>query len=375
MNTIVKRTVLSILGGAVIAFCPSPAAAQESSEGKVEVDGTLIVPGYVLPQSQLVSDIFRQEYAEYVNREMAFSPPPANDAPKTAWDKFDADYDEAVSGTVVPYWKQIYPVDVEVTKMAGVPVAVITPKGGVKPGNEGRVLINVHGGGFFAGRGFLSGQQESIPIASLAGIKVITVDYRMAPYFKYPAASEDSEAVYRELLKTYKPESIGIFGCSAGGALTAQSIAWYRSKGLPRPGAAGIFCSAPPLPVRRATDSSMWSSPSGVPWKGPIELAMARNMGGGYMSTADPKDPRAYPGISDEELAKFPPSLFFTGTRASEMSAAIVAHAKFLKLGVDSQIYIQEEGVHGSFMTFKRSPETHDAYTYIAKWFNATLAD
>jgi epsilon-lactone hydrolase len=216
---------------------------------------------------------------------------------------------------------------------------------------------------------------ESIPIASLAGIKVITVDYRMAPYFKFPAASEDSEAVYREVLRNYKAERVGIFGCSAGGALTAQSIAWYRSKGLPRPGAAGIFCSSPPNSRRGGSnDTSMWGAATGIPWQNSLTLAVQKNVQAGYMSSADPSDPRAYPGVSDDGLSKFPPTLLFTGTRATEMSAAIVAHARFLRLGVDSQIYIQEQGVHGSLLTHKRSPETRDAYIYIAKWFNEKLA-
>jgi len=63
-----------------------------------------------------------------------------------------------------------------------------------------------------------------------------------------PAASEDVEAVYRELLKEYQPEHIGIFGCSAGGGLTAQAVAWFQSKALSRPRAVGIFAAAPMPP-------------------------------------------------------------------------------------------------------------------------------
>jgi len=84
---------------------------------------------------------------------------------------------------------------------------------------------------------------ESIPIASLGKIKVITVDYREGPEAQFPAASEDVAAVYRALLKTYSPSSIGIYGCSAGGILTAESVAWFQSHGLPTPGAIGLFGS------------------------------------------------------------------------------------------------------------------------------------
>jgi acetyl esterase/lipase len=51
------------------------------------------------------------------------------------------------------------------------------------------------------------------------------------------------ETVYRYALKTHKPGNIGIYGCSAGGTLVAQSMAWFQKKKLPLPGAIGIFCS------------------------------------------------------------------------------------------------------------------------------------
>lgn len=71
------------------------------------------------------------------------------------------------------------------------------------------------------------------------------------------------------------------------------------------------------------------------------------------MTSADTSDPRAHPAVSDEELSEFPPILFVTGTRAFEMSLAIVAHAKFLNLDVDSQLYVREQGVHGSILSHK----------------------
>jgi monoterpene epsilon-lactone hydrolase len=83
---------------------------------------------------------------------------------------------------------------------------------------------------------------ESIPIAGEARIKVISVDYRQAPEARFPAASEDVVSVYRELLKSYAPKNIGIYGCSAGGLLAAETIAWLQKEHLPLPGAVGMLC-------------------------------------------------------------------------------------------------------------------------------------
>src|SRR4030095_14306265 len=138
--------------------------------------------------------------------------------------------------------KSRYPADIVEQRMAGVRVRVVTPKGGkVDPR---RVLINLHGGAFNqCAEG--CAMMESIPIASIGGFKVITVDYRQGPEHVFPAASEDVAAVYRELLKSYKPKQIGVYGCSAGGALTGQVAAWLPAHGLPQMGAAGIFGAGP----------------------------------------------------------------------------------------------------------------------------------
>src|SRR3546814_12008018 len=81
-----------------------------------------------------------------------------------------------------------------------------------------------------------------MPIAAIGRIKVISVDYRQGPDFTFPAASEDVAAVYRELIMQYDPRNIGIYGCSAGGLLTAQSGAWLIDKKLPLPGARALLC-------------------------------------------------------------------------------------------------------------------------------------
>ena len=102
--------------------------------------------------------------------------------------------------------------------VGGVRCDIITP---LNPpaAKRDRVLINVHGGGFNSDSGSLV---EGIPIANLTAITVVSVYYRLAPEFPFPAAVDDTEAVYKELLKTHKPEKIGLFGTSAGAILTAE---------------------------------------------------------------------------------------------------------------------------------------------------------
>ena len=74
----------------------------------------------------------------------------------------------------------------------------ITRAEGIPEDNKNRVLINLHGGGFKYGSRW-GGQVESIPIAALGKIKVVSVDYRMAPEHTFPAASEDVAGIIEGL--------------------------------------------------------------------------------------------------------------------------------------------------------------------------------
>ena len=108
-----------------------------------------------------------------------------------------------------------YGVRVETTTIAGVPVRINYPKGMTTLGN-GPVLLNLHGGGFQLDSG---SQTESIPIAALAGIPVVSALYRLAPEHPYPAALDDALAVYQALTKDRKPSQIAVFGTSVGAVL------------------------------------------------------------------------------------------------------------------------------------------------------------
>ena len=67
--------------------------------------------------------------------------------------------------------------------------------------------------------------------------KVISVDYRMPPEAYFPAAVDDAVTVYKAVLKDTPAKNIGVFGTSAGGALTLELVLRAREQRLPPPGA------------------------------------------------------------------------------------------------------------------------------------------
>jgi epsilon-lactone hydrolase len=267
--------------------------------------------------------------------------------------------------------KAVYPYKSAKSTIGGVTVETFEPNAGIATANRDRVLINLHGGGFVAGGGGPGGAIESISIAGEARIKVISVDYRLAPEHRFPAASEDVAAVYRELIKTYRPENIGIYGCSAGGMLAAQSVAWFIKEKLPLPGALGVFCAS--LHSFAEGDSAqLWTRMGSVI---PIVPPAKPDDSFGrmpYMSSASTKDPLAIPAASKENMRQFPPTLFLTGTRAPEMSGATQSHLELTDLGVKSELFLFDGLDHG-FHSDVRFPESRLAFKLISRFFTEHL--
>jgi epsilon-lactone hydrolase len=257
-------------------------------------------------------------------------------------------------------------VDITEQTIAGVKTHVIMPKNG--EANHDRVLINLHGGAFSMCAGACA-MLESVPIAAVGRFKVVTVDYREGPENVFPAASEDVAAVYQELLKTYKPENIGIYGCSAGGALTPEVEAWLQDKKLPNPGALGIFGSGA---VRFGAGDSAYVT---AYIDGSFPAPRSDGTGSvpmGYFKGADMDSALVSPGAHLDVLKKFPPTLIITGTRAADMSPAVYTNSQLLKAGVHSTLIVGE-GMGHCFIYDTSLPEARDTYDIIVRFFNEHL--
>jgi len=365
-----KRPVLLsflILAGA--ALMPVPSRGQAPSPNNkvvVDDDGTVHIPAEAVPMSDLLSP----EAKAYVTQHL-------KDMQNPEIVKQDNGVPRFMKGYLARQ-KVLYPVDREDTKIAGVHAYVYTPKAGIAAANRSRVIINLHGGGF-SGCWPGCAELESIPIAALGKVRVISLDYREGPKYKFPAASEDVAAVYKEILKDHTPQNVGIYGCSAGGMLTAMSVAWFVEHNLPQPGAVGIFCASAGAPggIGFGGDATYTAGPLGEARMPPPPRPNARpGRGGpqglGYLAGTNPKDPLVAPINSPTILARFPPTLIITGTRGFEMSGAVYTHTQLVKEGVDAELHVWEGLFHGFFYN-PDVPESRDCYNVIVKFFDRHL--
>lgn len=328
----------------------------------IDADGTAHIPAFAVPMSRYMSDAAKHCLLEQIRNPPLWALEPDIVKNRAAWDRH----------FYAPRLQQaeaLYSAAVEETEIAGIRVDIVTPRAGIEPANERRVLLNLHGGAFAIGAG-MGGLIESIPVAVLGGIKVISIHYRQGPEHCFPAASEDIAAVYNELLREYAPEAIGIYGCSAGGLLVAMVAAWFQHHDLPRPGALGIFCSSADDQFdgdSRYTTPPLTGQPAPAPHQHDLGMMV------GYLRGADSRDPLVSPLVSPALIAKFPPTLFITGTRSGELSATVHSHAEFTRVGVDARLHIWEGMWHGFFYD-AALPEARDAHAVIARFFSRELA-
>ncbi len=354
-----KNAVIALALGALA----TPTAAADYPV-VVDQDGTVHVPPIAVPVSSFLSDEGKAYLAQHLHDMMD---PQSKTLPE-----------DGVPFFMKPYMASAraqFALDREAIRIAGVNAYSYVPKGGVAPGKRDKILINLHGGGFM---GCYPGcaELEAMPIAAIGGYKVITIDYRQAPAYRFPAASEDVAAVYRELLKTYKPRDIGIYGCSAGGMLVGMALAWFDKEGLPMPGGAGVFCAGMTLTggAGFGGDADYVVAPIGeanLPAEPPPPL------GKGlpplpYLADVDIHDPLAAPANSPALLAKFPPTLFITGTRGFELSSAVYSHGQMVKAGAEADLHVWDGMFHGFFYN-PDVPESREAYDVIVKFFDAHL--
>ncbi|KAI0421447.1 hypothetical protein F5X98DRAFT_274300 [Xylaria grammica] len=108
-------------------------------------------------------------------------------------------------------------------------------KGGDESGN--RVMLYVHGGGYFFGSVDEHRYQMQRHARKLKA-RVFAPKYRLAPQFPFPCGLQDCLATYLHLLKTQDPSTIILAGDSAGGGMVLSTLVTIRDRGLPLPAGA-----------------------------------------------------------------------------------------------------------------------------------------
>ena len=164
------------------------------------------------------------------------------------------------------------------------------------------LVVYYHGGGFVFGY-LRMGDWLCGEVASRVGAVVVSVDYRLAPAHRFPAAVEDSYAALSWVAANSAGEvgaggPLGVMGESAGGTLSAVMCLLARERGGPAISHQALIYPATDMTAQRA-DVRM-------PFLSSDEMTAYRRM---YLGPdGDPASPWASPLLASDH-AKLPPAL------------------------------------------------------------------
>lgn len=208
----------------------------------------------------------------------------------------------------------------------GVPCEWITPANGASD----RVLLYLHGGGFVLGMSPLHLQMAAY-LAEQMGVRVLMVDYRLAPDHPFPAALDDCVTVYRWLLKQgIPPQNIVVAGDSAGGNLTLTTLLKLRDSGDPLPAAAACLS-----PVTDLTDRDDLDGEFADPVLPAKTMQFYRES---YVGSGDARTPLISPVFAD--LRGLPPLLVHAGEDEVLREDAVRLAQLAEDAGVDARLEI-----------------------------------
>ncbi len=242
--------------------------------------------------------------------------------------------------------------------VAGVPVILAMP-----PDNDGDVIIYCHGGGFCVGsadgRRKLGGH-----IAKHLRALVVIMDYRLAPEHPFPAAIEDSVAVYRALRAEQSGAGrILMAGDSAGGNLAITTALKLRDLGEPLP--SGIIAFSPWLDMENSGDTLETNCSTDTL----VNRAMLEGMITTYLADASSTNPLANPLKAD--LAGLPPVYLNAGSGEALLSDT-TRFAEAAKLaGVDVTVSIVEGMQHVFPCLAGRARVADDELANMALWYQS----
>jgi len=317
------------------------------------------VPAKALPVPDTVSPQIQKLIAAPLN-------PAYNQIPATPeeWKKQIRGVEDAtVKG--LPALREALKVTVEPTTLDGVKAYIVTPQN-LPAQNRNRLLVHVHGGCFasFSGE---SATVEAIYMAGFGGYKVISVDYRVPPDHPYPAPLDDAMTAWKAATKMAPPRNMAIFGSSAGGNLTLAMVLRAKQEGLPLP--AAIAPGTPMADLTGAGDSFQTNA-----MVDNVLVAYGANCdkrAALYAAGHDLKDPLLSPVYGD--LRGFPPTILTTGTRDLLLSNTVRVHRKLRQAGVEASLQVYEGQSHANYFRDVTAPESKEAFTEIAQFFDRHL--
>ncbi len=310
-----------------------------------------------------ISEGWRAVYEQYPDPTQAPPAPGPNDI--EAWGKFQ-DAREAEKVPLVEQYIEPFGLTVKPLEMGGVPVLEVTPKDWK---DNGKVLVYTHGGAYtmFTARSTLP---SSGVVAASTGLRVLSVDYTVAPRAKWQEITDQVVTVFKALDEQgVAMKDIAIYGDSAGGGLAAGAVLKLRDEGLGMPAAVVLWSPWADITETGDTYKTLRDAePSYIYEKvlGPSADA--------YADPADQKHPYVSPVYGDFTKG-FPPTLIQGGTREIFLSNFVRLYQALDNAGQTVKLDLYEGMPHVFQPRLPESPESRTALKKMAAFLETYLGE
>ena len=216
------------------------------------------------------------------------------------------------------------------------------------------VLIHLHGGAYFLGSP-MTNALIPVPIAQRTRRPVVSIDYRLAPEHRCPAAVDDVVAVASALGRDHR--LVAMFGESAGGGLSLAAAVALRDHGGPVPERLGLLSPWVDLTCSGDTYRTLAHVDPDFPEPADPPVWAAAYAGD------DPADPQASPLFA--KLHDLPPTLIQVGGREILLSDSCRLHDALTAADVDSTLDIWD-GLWHVWQMYPHIPEAAEALDDLA---------
>lgn len=228
------------------------------------------------------------------------------------------------------------------------------------------VVFYVHGGGFVSCSA-ATHRPIAAALARLTQRRVLSVNYRLAPEARLPAAHEDVAAAYESLIRSgVQASEIALVGDSVGGNLVLSLAVQLRNRGAPAPACIAVFS---PWTDLTGQSPSVHDNATRCAMFHPENL---HDFAAAALGSGQSADPLVSPVYAD--LHGLPPVLLHVGSTELLLDDARRVHDRIRASNGESFLHVFDDVPHCWQMLFPFVPEAIDSLRESAAFIDAALS-
>ena len=247
---------------------------------------------------------------------------------------------------------QRYEHTVTEAKMGGIPVLDVRPKGW---SDNHKIAVYTHGGAHVM-YSAASSLGRAVVFATTTGLRVISVDYTLAPLAKYDQMSDEVVEVFKALIRSGQAlKDTIIYGDSSGGGLAAAAVLKMRDRGIGMPAAAVLVSPWVDVTPSGDTETTLHDADPNQLYE-----KHSKQAAGAFADPADQKHPYASPVYGDFSKG-FCPTLIQGGLKETLLSGFVRFYQALDVCGVPVKLDLYEGMIHNFQDRIPDAPEAISA--------------